>query len=101
MNQQFKVLEYSKNCTLFDNQNSKSANIENSIFFNAVLGRISQGFTQNDVCCLLKISKRSVVKFEKGLIDKPLLISKYIESYEFDFANNKKELIQIRFRNKH
>lgn len=100
MNQALKVLENAKNCTLLDNL--KIPGVEFCIkdrFFNAVLGRIEQKHEQKDVAKLLKISKRTVVDLEKGNVDKITLIFRYIQAYSFDFAENKKELKQIAFKN--
>ena len=58
-------------------------------FFNAVLGRIEQDYTQKDVANILGISKRTVVELEKGNVDKITLIFKYINAYSYDFIKNK------------
>lgn len=102
MNQTLKVLEMANNCTLLDGLIIEDAEFcIKTRFFNAVLGRIEQNYTQDDVSRLLDISKRTVVDFEKGKIDKLTLIFKYIKAYSFDFAKNKKDLVQIAFKNKY
>lgn len=100
MNNALKVLETAKNCTLLDNLKLESVNFcIKDLFFNAVLGRIEQNYTQKDVSNYLGISKRTVINLEKGEVDKITLIFKYINKYSIDFANSKKEIERQRFVN--
>lgn len=101
MDKALQIVEHANNCTIFNDCILEDADLcIKSRFFNAVLGRTKQGYTQNDVSELLGISKRLVSDFEKGKVDKLSLIFKYINAYGFDFANNKKDLVQISFMNK-
>ena len=98
LNQKNKVVECAKNCNLFDNIKLEIANFcIKTRFFNAVLGRIERGYTQNDVADYLKISKRTVIELEKGKVNNLVVVLNYIHLFGFDFANERKKRSAKRF----
>jgi DNA-binding XRE family transcriptional regulator len=91
LNQQNKVLEHANNCTLFDDIKLEIENFcIKTMFFNSVLGRIEQKYTQDDVANYLNISKRTVVNLEKGEVNNIVLILNYIHLFNYDFASKRK-----------
>lgn len=100
--QQDKVLESERNCTFYDDINFKSEDnyTFKIIFFNAVLGRLHLGYTQQDAANYLQVSKRTIIELEKGNSNNLKLVLNYIDLFKYDFAlhNKKRGLLKFKYQ---
>ena len=82
MNQIDKFLKVANSCTIFDDINLPSADINiKQRYLNALINRLESKHTQEDVSKALNISKRTVIALESGKVTNIVTIFNYIEKY--------------------